>query len=175
MASPKFFTPYDEKLPRQDLVFPDDEPSLTQQQFAAECDINHIIKTFQTTGTVPGNALPAEYLDNTLATDYHDALNLIKTSEDLFTQLPSSVRARFENDPFELLTFVNNPDNRREAIALGLIAPPPGANSAQNANAAPGGALPVSPTQPTEPSVEALQAQIRALQGGSAAPAQLPT
>jgi len=38
-----------------------------------------------------------------------------------FRELPAEIRNRFRNDPEELLRFTENPQNRDEAIKLGLI------------------------------------------------------
>jgi len=41
-----------------------------------------------------------------------------------FSQMPSAIRKRFNNDPAELIKFVLDPKNREEAIKIGLIDTP---------------------------------------------------
>jgi len=40
-------------------------------------------------------------------------------------ELPAKMRARFHNDPQELLEFISNEENRAEAEKLGLVAKKP--------------------------------------------------
>ena len=45
------------------------------------------------------------------ATDYHESMNILIKADEMFSELPSSVRLKFNNDPASFLTFVNNPNN----------------------------------------------------------------
>ena len=42
----------------------------------------------------------------------------------MFDNLPSDVRNRFNNNPAQLLDFVADPENKEEAIELGLLPKP---------------------------------------------------
>jgi len=53
--------------------------------------------------------------------DYHTALNAIRASEEAFMSLPAKLRVKFDHDPNALLQFLQNEQNRDEAIQLGLI------------------------------------------------------
>lgn len=102
------------------------EPSLTQQQFTAETDINVMMKRMGVTDqAVPPTAFP----EGTLTLDYthldgleyRDVLDRMRTAQEAFQQLPAELRARFFNRPENLWEFVNNPKNDDEAIKLGLL------------------------------------------------------
>jgi len=99
------------------------EPTRAQQHHKDECDINEILRRFGKTGTMPVTSLNALYGDFE-SVDYHTALNQIIASEREFDALPSNIRKRFDNDPWELVQFLQNDNNRDEAIELGLLNKP---------------------------------------------------
>lgn len=96
------------------------EPTLTQQHFQDECDINYILNTFGV-NALPVNPLEPRYGDFTNVVDYHSALNAVIAAEDGFMALPADIRTRFDNDPSKLIDFMENPANRSEAESLGLV------------------------------------------------------
>lgn len=96
------------------------EPTLAQQQFADECDINTIMKRFGQTGELPQVRAP-QYGDFTAVTDYHSAMNAVRQAQESFAALPAEVRARFGNEPARLLEFCADASNRDEAVKLGLV------------------------------------------------------
>ena len=98
-----------------------EDASLAQQQFKEECDINNIMEKFGMTGLLPQTPLNATYGDFSGVKDYHTALNAIMAAEEQFDALPAQLRARFDNDPANLIDFMENPENRSEAEKLGLI------------------------------------------------------
>lgn len=99
---------------------------LTRQASKDETDINLILKKYQRTGILsfvsrnqPG------YMDVENIT-YHEAMNLLIDSNEMFAEMPSSLRKRFNNSPGDFLEFVHNSDNLEEMYDLGLaIRPPP--------------------------------------------------
>lgn len=97
------------------------DPSLAQQHMKDECDINVIIERFGVTGHIPVSPVSPNYGDFTGVTDYHSALNQINATMDDFMALPAQLRVRFDHDPVKLLEFLENDQNRDEAIQLGLI------------------------------------------------------
>jgi phage internal scaffolding protein len=99
------------------------EPTRAQQHHKDECDINVIVKRFGITGKMPINQSEARYGDFTAAEDYHTALNRIIEAEDDFMALPAEIRTQFDNNPANLIGFLNNPANKSEAEKLGLINP----------------------------------------------------
>lgn len=98
------------------------DPTLTQQQFREECDINNIIKKHTRTGELTHVSQKlGSYLDVSEITDYQSMLQSVQNAQDAFMALPASTRARFRNDPGELLAFIQNDSNYDEAVSLGLI------------------------------------------------------
>jgi len=98
-----------------------EEPSLAQQHFKEECDINTILQKFSITGLLPESPLSPRYGDFSGISDYHTALNRVIAAQDEFEALPAQIRARFDNDPAKLIEFLDNDANRPEAEDLGLV------------------------------------------------------
>lgn len=98
-----------------------EEPSLAQQHFKEECDINTILQKFNITGLLPESPISPRFGDFTGIGDYHTALNRVIAAQDEFEALPAQIRARFNNDPAQLIEFLDNENNRPEAEELGLV------------------------------------------------------
>lgn len=96
----------------------------TQQQFKDETNILTIVERFGLTGEMPQVLHLPQYGDFTGIFDYQSAQNTIRFAQEQFMALPADLRARFHNDPQELLEFVENGDNKDEAIKLGLVEKP---------------------------------------------------
>ncbi len=108
----------------QDYVF-----SRTKQQFKDECDINRIVDMYpdvnsdeyqRRVSSIIGNN-PDLYGDYDSQMDYATAVDVVNRAKEQFDTLPSILRERFAHDPFEFLSYVNNPSNREEATNLGLF------------------------------------------------------
>jgi hypothetical protein len=97
------------------------EPTLAQQNFKDECDINNIVRQFGLTGELPSQPLSPQYGDFTGVLDYHTAVNAVLAAQDQFMELPAQLRARFDNDPAKLIDFLDKQENREEATKLGLV------------------------------------------------------
>lgn len=98
-------------------------PSLTQQQFQEECDINTIVRQFGLTGELPNNVKMPQFGDFEGIFDYQSALNMVIAADDAFMSLPADVRARFHNNPQALVEFCSKPENLDEMRKLGLAVP----------------------------------------------------
>jgi len=98
-----------------------EDASLAQQHFKEECDINTILQKFNVTGLLPEQPLTPRYGDFTGIGDYHTAMNRVIAVQDEFEALPAQIRARFNNDPAQLIEFLENSENRPEAEELGLV------------------------------------------------------
>ena len=98
-----------------------DDPSLAQQQFRDECDINTILERFNVTGQLPVSPLEPQFGDFSGIRDYHTALNAVLDAQESFDALPARVRERFANDPAAFVDFCLDVANRDEMKALGLI------------------------------------------------------
>lgn len=119
-------------------------PTMTQQNFKQECDINHILKKYQKTGIIEhANRFQGNYTDLSEVADFQTACNIVIEAQEAFNSLPSSIRKQFSNDPQEFLSFVENPENHDSMIQMGLIPSPekPIAPEAQTAE-------PDTPTAP---------------------------
>ena len=109
--------------PKVDTTF--EGESLTQQHFAADADINNIIAKYASTGVLgdplnPGTITPM-FDDFTNVLDYHTAQTYIANALQSFAALPSDLRLRFNNDPGQLIAFIQDDNNREEAVRLGII------------------------------------------------------
>ena len=101
------------------------EPSRTKQAFKQECDINHIMKKFK---KVAGSEflnqyqgyLGGQFGDFSEVVDYRTALDQINRSKAVFEALPSVLRKRFDNDPAKFLDFVQDSNNSKELVEMGL-------------------------------------------------------
>lgn len=99
------------------------EPSMTKQEFKAECDINNIVKEYQLSGQIKHineQAAKGMYADLPDSVDFQESVNLVNAAQASFDSLPAHTRARFNNSAFEFLQFFNDPANQEEAIRLGL-------------------------------------------------------
>lgn len=112
---------YDKNAASDESGLACEEPSLAQQHFKDECDINNILRQFNITGLLPQSPLSPRYGDFSGITDYHSALNAVIAAEDQFMALPAEIRARFQNDPEALINFLSDDANKDEAIKLGLV------------------------------------------------------
>jgi phage internal scaffolding protein len=99
------------------------DPSLTQQQFAEEADINTIVDRFLRSGVMPTPTQMPQYVDYEGVFDFQSAMNVVRAADENFMRLDAKVRSRFNNSPQEFLEFFANPDNQDEAIRLGLAIP----------------------------------------------------
>lgn len=102
-----------------------EDPSLAQQQFAEEADINTIVRRFGLTGELPQDLAVPESGDFTQVVDFQSAMNIVRASEEAFMELPGEMRARFSNDPGKFLAFVHDENNRDEARKMGILRPEP--------------------------------------------------
>jgi phage internal scaffolding protein len=101
------------------------DPSLTQQQFALESDINTIVDTFMKTGHLPDPVSMPQYVDYEGVFDFQSAMNVVRAADENFMRMDAKIRSRFHNSPQEFLEFFADPVNQEEAIRLGLAVAKP--------------------------------------------------
>lgn len=125
------------------------DPSLTQQQFKEDADINTIVERFGITGKMPDNLRIPTYGDFTGVSDFRSALAAVEAAERDFMALPANIRADFDNDPQQFLEFADDPSNFSALREMGLTkTPPTPAASAAPPSPAPSSALaPAAPAQ----------------------------
>nr|QJB19814.1 MAG: internal scaffolding protein [Microvirus sp.] len=97
--------------------------SLVEQHHANECNINTIVAKARRGVPMPFVKEAGLYGDFTKITDFASARNQIIAAEQAFMALPAALRARFKHDPANLLAFLDDESNRKEAESLGLVIP----------------------------------------------------
>lgn len=104
-----------------------DMPSLTEQQFAEDCDVNVILKRILRVPTVL-QAFQRGELDSTTGTygdfssmpSYQEALQQVIDANAKFNELPAEIRLKFNNDPQRLIDYLGDKNNLEESYKIGL-------------------------------------------------------
>lgn len=116
---------------RENVLYEDDLPSLTRQEFAAECDVNVIMKNYEATGVMPrlDGREPLYWDADAVPNNLQDAMAAMMYADELFMQLAAPVRKEFDNDAVKFVEFASNAENKSKLKEWGLTAPeiPPGA------------------------------------------------
>lgn len=102
------------------LVCPEEE-GRTQQAHKDDADINVIVRRFGLTGELPENFRMPVSGDFTGVSDFQTAMQMVVAAQEAFMELPGEMRARFNNDPAQLMAFLEDGSNRDEAEKLGLV------------------------------------------------------
>lgn len=119
MKPPEYRTRYS---PRKRVQFIPSGKSLTQQSLANESDINQIMAKALKTGQAP---LPMhervqQFGDFTKIESFHEAQTAVVHAREQFETLSAKIRARFHNNPEELIIFMEDPANAVEGVKIGL-------------------------------------------------------
>jgi len=111
------------------VTAPKSGKSVTQQQFKKDADINTIAdRHFKGAGRFgaqignPAATRKPRFMDIS-SIEFHSMLNKVVDTQEAFRSLSARTKGRFNNDPYQLLRFVENPDNRAQALEMGLILP----------------------------------------------------
>lgn len=112
----KFLNRYNHKRPSS----PCGKETMTQAQFLDDCDINKILSRYKVTGALPPERAEGVFIDCTAYGDFAENIQRITEAKQLFQDLPSTVRARFGNDPVAFYDFVMDDANTEECIKLGM-------------------------------------------------------
>jgi len=96
-------------------------PSLVQKNQAFNTNLNNIVAR-HTGGAVP-NLIEKEplFIDNSERPDFHTMQTIVVEGEQRFMRLPAKIRSIFQNQAHKMVEFVNNPNNEKRSIELGLI------------------------------------------------------
>jgi len=115
---------YDERPSlASDLSFEGDK-GVTKQSDLKDTDINAMFKRFERTGQLPQMiAKEGRYGDFSAVPDYQEAVLIVRTAEEQFSNLDARLRNRFENDPAKFLVFATDPANMDELEKMGLLKP----------------------------------------------------
>lgn len=123
----KFRTQYDDDMrkPKEGIVF--EKPSRTVQSEADMCDLNRIMdkyalpEAFAFARSVP-ETREAMYGDFSTLEDYQTSIAVVRKAEEDFANMPSNIRAYFDNNPANMLQFLQEPEkNYEEGVRLGLF------------------------------------------------------
>lgn len=97
------------------------EETKTKQADAESADINFIMSRYEKTGQLPQMIRnEPSYGDFSDIHSFHEAMEIVGHANSQFYALDGTVRARFGNDPAQMLAFVSDPKNREEMVKLGL-------------------------------------------------------
>ena len=99
--------------------------SITSQAPTAEADINKIMAKIEKGHPILTNAGTPFYGDVSDLGGLQEAIMKVQEADDLFSQFPAEIRAKFENDPVNLVSFLEDPENYDEALKLGIVNPKP--------------------------------------------------
>lgn len=120
-------------------------PSMCRQEFAADCDINTIMKRYegQDIGAIMRQVAPVYYDFAEAPQTLLEFMAMQQDAEAAFMTLPASVRKEFENDPIQFVEFASDPGNLDQMRTWGLAKPaekpqepapaPPAGGAAQGA------------------------------------------
>jgi len=105
-------------------VHPASGPNPTIQADRQHTDINLMSEKYLKTrlGGNPNGRKPM-FID-VPSLSYHEMLNKVVKIQSDFDSLPARLRGRFHNNPTTMLAFIEQPENRRECVKLGLIDDP---------------------------------------------------
>lgn len=104
--------------------FPNTPYVAVQQQFKDHCDLNKIVAKYKTTGRWQEVVMAGKggvYADISAIGDYQESVEKVLKANNAFMTLPAEIRVRFNNDPGELLQFIQDPRNFEEGKKLGLF------------------------------------------------------
>lgn len=105
--------------------------SQTQQSAEPASNINTIMSRYRQTGVIagpPGRSIASPrkpFFGDFVGLDFRSMMDTIIDVKNRFMTLPPRLRARFGGDPAQVIRFVEDPQNRAEALKMGLLLPTP--------------------------------------------------
>lgn len=119
----RFYSAYSSKL-RVAHDFTEGGPG-AKQSFKEECDINRIMaKSLKGQPVTWLNPREPRWGVDVTGQDFRASMDVVAKSREMFDELPSAVRKKFQNDPSLFLEWIDNPDNTEEVYKLGLAKRP---------------------------------------------------
>lgn len=121
----RFKTIFDTYEEKQGIIFK--EPTMTIQSEKDNCDINVIMNRYATCGTpLPYRVDGVEpvYADVSELGDYMENFQRCKQAEAMFNNLPSALRKELDNNPANLLPFIQDEKNKERCYEYGLLNKP---------------------------------------------------
>ena len=104
------------------------DKSRTQQHFRDAADINNIVSKFMKSGVLGDptrRSSRAPMWGDFSNVDFQSSMEMVASVKNGFELLSSEIRSKFDNNPSNLLEFLSDPENRDEAVKLGLLPPLP--------------------------------------------------
>lgn len=121
----RFKTIFDTYQEKQGIIFK--EPTMTVQSEKDNCDINVIMNRYATCGTpLPyrTDGVQPVYADVSELGDYMENYQRCKQAEEMFNNLPSALRKELDNNPANLLPFIQDEKNKERCYEYGLLNKP---------------------------------------------------
>lgn len=118
----RFKTIFDTYEEKQGIIFK--EPTMTVQSEKDNCDINVIMSRYATCGTpLPyrTDGVQPVYADVSELGDYMENFQRCKQAEEMFNNLPSALRKELDNNPANLLSFIQDEKNKERCYEYGLL------------------------------------------------------
>ena len=97
--------------------------SMTKQSFAKELDVNNIIRKYNKTGVLQKlTEFEGEYGEFD-EYDLRTAIEKVQKANDMFQEVPSKIRAQFDNNAGKFIDFATNEANLDQMREWGLAKP----------------------------------------------------
>lgn len=122
--------------------------SLAIQADEQNGNIHSILSKYEKTGGILPQLIKQnpQYGDYSDVPTYQESLNIVLKAADQFNSLDAKLRHQFQNDPSEFLNFVNNPENGKKLVEMGLAIAKPSQTPVNNPPAAPQAPAPTTAT-----------------------------
>jgi len=106
------------------VVFSDDTPSMTRQEFAKECDINVLMAHYEKNAIMPPtNGREPAYFDASSVPDFREALDIAREAQEAFLRVPAATRKELDNDVHKFVEYAQDPENLPQMRKWGLAEP----------------------------------------------------
>lgn len=92
----------------------------TKQQHADKTNINLIMKKFLKTGIIDFTNKHEQQYGFATSDSFQESLQIIQTANEMFADLPSQLRIKFNHNPADFLDYVQDPKNEDTLFDLGL-------------------------------------------------------
>lgn len=99
-----------------------DKPSLTDESYKQECDIDFIISNFVQRGIEPPQH-QIDYGKQYTSDDFANAMQTVAECKTAYECLPATEKEKFNNSVTNYLDFISDPKNLKESYEKGYINP----------------------------------------------------
>lgn len=105
-------------------VHPVSGPNPASQSAAEQTDLNKMSQKYLAQARL-GNPMGRKpmFID-VPAQDLQTMMNTVIKAQESFRRVPAKIRNKFANNPVTLIAFLQDPENRREGVEMGLIDDP---------------------------------------------------